>query len=139
MHTGLAPRWAPMGAIKEILHGLRKIAQCLLLSGLTAGTKPRILGSSFRQLPALLDIAGSASARLPMLLLLHRQIPHKSGISAIRQHCLLLLSVGQQSKPRHFRTVTTTTDIYAHSPSVPFEIGRLRGLKLEITSRGRRR
>ena len=111
MHTGLAPRRATVRAGEEVLHGLREIPQRLLLHGLTAGTKPRVLGAGLGQLRGLLDIAGSLAARLPVLLLLHRQIPHIPRIPAVRQQCLLLLSVGQQPEPRHIRTVTTTTDI----------------------------
>ena len=111
MHTSLAPRRATVRAGKEVSHGLREIPQRLLLHGLTAGTKPPVLGAGLGQLRDLLDVAGSLAPRLPMLLLLHRQIPHIPRIAAVRQQCLHLLSDGQQPKPRHIRTVTTTTDI----------------------------
>ena len=85
MHTGLAPRRATVRAGKEVSHGLREIPQRLLLHGLTAGTKPRVLGAGLGQLRGPLDVAGSLTARLPMLLLLHRQIPHIPRIPAVRQ------------------------------------------------------
>ena len=111
MHTSLAPRRATVRAGKEVLHGLREIPQRLLLHGLTAGTKPRVLGAGLGQLRGLLDVAGSLAARLPMLLLLHRQIPHKTRIAAVRQQCLLLRRSRQQPEPRHICTLTLTTDI----------------------------
>jgi hypothetical protein len=45
-----------------------------------------------------------------MLLLLDRQIPHVPRVPAMRQQRLLLLTDGQQPKPRHTRTVTINTD-----------------------------
>jgi hypothetical protein len=53
------------------------------LHRLTSGTKPRILGAGLRQLRTLLHISGSLAARLPVLLLLHRQIPHIPRIAAM--------------------------------------------------------
>ena len=114
VHTGFAPGRAAVCAIKEVQHGLREIPKRLLLHRLTPGTKPRVLGAGLRQLPALLQIAGSLAARLPVLLLLHRQIPHIPRIPAVQQQRLLLLRGRQQSKPRHTRNVTATTDNPAH-------------------------
>ena len=111
MHTGLAPRRPPVRAGKEVVHGLREIPQRLLLHGLTPGTKPPVRGADLRQLRSLLDIARSLTARLPMLLLLHRQIPHIPRIPAVPQQRLLLLRARQQPEPRHIRKVTSTTDI----------------------------
>ena len=110
VHTGLAPRRTTMRPGEKILHGLREIPQRLLLHRLTPGTKPRVLGARLGQLRGLLDITGSAAARLPMPLLFDRQIPHKPRVTAVRQQGLLLLRGGQQPKTRHNRTVNTTTD-----------------------------
>ncbi len=110
VNIGLAPRRATMRAGKEVLHGLREIPQRLLLHRLTPGTKPRILGTDLGQLRRLVDIAGSFASRLPMPLLLHRQIPHIPRIPAVRQQHVLLIRSGQQPKPRHTRTLIITAD-----------------------------
>ena len=135
VHTGFAPCRAAMRAVEEVLHGLREIAQRLLLHRLTPGPKPRVLGAGFRQLRTLLHIAGSLAARLPMLLLLHRQIPHIPRISTVRQQHFLLLGSGQQSKPRHIRTVTTTTDIPGVSTHGALATGFIPRLRFRVSSR----
>ncbi len=122
MHTGLTPRRASVGAIKEHLHGLREIPQRLLLHGLTAGAEPRVLAAGLGQLRGLLNEARSPTVRLPMPLLLHRQVPHIARIPAVHQRRVLLLSDGQKPEPRHTRPVTTNTDIPGvarqfHAPS----------------------
>ena len=111
VHLSFAPPRATVRAVEEISHGLREIPQRLLLHRLTPGTKPPVLGTSLGQLRGLLDITRSPSSGLPMLLLLHRQIPHVPRIPAMRQQCLLLVKNGHQPKPRHMRTVTANTDI----------------------------
>ena len=111
VHAGFAPFRAAVRASEEVLHRLREIPQRLLLHRLTPGTKPCVLGSRLRQLRGLLHKAGSLPARLPVPLLLHRQIPHITRVAAMRQQPLLLLRSRQQSKPRHIRTITTDTDI----------------------------
>ena len=103
MLTGLAPRRATMRPGEKVLHGLCEIPQRLLLHRLTPGTKPPILSASRRQLRSLLDIAGSLAARLPVLLLLNRQIPHIACVPTVHQQCLFLLRDRQQPKPRHIR------------------------------------
>ena len=71
MHAGFAPRRAAMGASEEILHGLREVAEGLLLHGLRPGRQPVVLGADHGQLGGLLVVPGSAPPRLPKLLLLH--------------------------------------------------------------------
>jgi hypothetical protein len=134
MHTGLTPPRAAMCAGEEVPHGLREIAQRLLLDCLTSGSEPGVLGAGLRQLRGLLQIAGSLAARLPMLLLLHRQIPHIPRVAAVRQQCLLLLRSRQQAKPRHIRTLATGTDISRPSATVPVVIGFLLELKSRASS-----
>jgi hypothetical protein len=107
----LAPRRAPVGSVVEVLPGLCENPQRLLLHGLAPGTKPRVLGAGLGQLGGLLDIAGRLASRSPMPLLLHRQIPHIPRIPAVRRQRVLLLRGRQQPKPRHDRTVITTTDM----------------------------
>ncbi len=123
MHTGLAPPRATMRTGEKVPHSLCEIPQRLLLHRLTSTTKPRVLGTRFRQLRALLQIAGSLAARLPMLLLLDCQVPHIARIPAVPQQCFLLLRRRHQAKSRHIRTVTADTDIPGHSAAGPFAIG----------------
>jgi hypothetical protein len=134
VHTGLTPPRAAMRAAKEVLHGLREIPQRLLLHRLTSGTKPPVLGAGLRQLRTLLQISGGLAARLPVLLLLHRQIPHIPRIPAVRQQCLLLLRSRQQTKPRHIRKVTTDSDNPGRSRPTPLGIAIRPGLKSRIFS-----
>jgi hypothetical protein len=111
VHTGFTPRRAPVCAGEQVPHRLSEIPQRLLLYCLTSRPKPRVLGACLRQLRALLQIARSPAAWPPVLLLLHRQIPHIPRIPAVRQQSLLLLRGGQQPKSGHIRTVSATTDI----------------------------
>jgi hypothetical protein len=135
VYTGLAPSRVTMRAGEEVAHGLRKIPQRLLLHRLTPGSKPRVLGTRFCQLRALLHIAGSLATRLPMRLLLHRQIPHKPRVTAVSQQRLLLLRARQQAVPRHTRTVITGTDIHRRRTLARVGIGILPALTSEFSSR----
>ena len=135
VHTRLAPRRATVRAAEEVLHRLREIPQRLLLHRLTPGTQPPVLGTGLGQLHGLLDIARSLAPRLPMLLLLHGQIPHIPRIPAVRQQRVLLLSDGHEPKPRHSRTVTATTDIPGPTAPAPLRIGLPRALKSEDSAR----
>ena len=130
VHTRLAPRWTAMRTGEEIPHGLREISQRLLLHRLTSGPKPLILGARIRQLGALLHISGRLASRLPILLLLHCQIPHIPRVPAMRQQPLLLLKGGRQPKSRHSRTVTITTDIRRPGVSAPLKTCFLRTTKV---------
>jgi hypothetical protein len=80
-------------------------------------------------------MAGSLAARLPVLLLLHRQIPHLPRIPTVRHQCFLLLRGRQQTKPRHIRTVTTNTDKPGRSSRLG--IGILPRLKSGFSNRRR--
>src|SRR3954451_3768097 len=111
MHTGFAPRLTAVRTVKEVPHRLCEIPQRLLLHCLTSRTEPRILRPGLGQLRGLLYVTRSLPTRLPMPLLLDRQIPHIPRISAVRQQGILLLRGRQQPEPRHIRTVTTATDI----------------------------
>ena len=137
VHTSFTPRRTAVCAIEQIPHRLREIPQSLLLHGLTSSTKPRVLGAGLRQLRALLYIAGCPATPLPLLLLLHRQIPHIPRVPAMCQQRQLLLRSRQQSKPRHIRTVTTDTDKPGHSTPPPFETGVFPRRKSTISSRWR--
>jgi hypothetical protein len=110
VHTGFAPRRAPVRATEEITHRLREIPQRLLLHGLRTGRQPLVLGTRGRQLDALLVVARRATARLPKLLLLDRQIPHVPGMAAMLSQRCHLLSSRKQPISRHTQNLSPTTD-----------------------------
>jgi hypothetical protein len=58
----------------------------------------------------LLVVAGRLATWLPVLLLLHSQIPYKPGVATVPGQRCGLLTGGKQSKPAHSRNITTTTD-----------------------------
>jgi hypothetical protein len=139
MQTGFTPLWLAVRAIEEVLHRLREIAERLLLHRLTASAKPPILGASLRQLPALLQVVRSLTTALPVLLLLHREIPHVASIAAVPQQCVLLFRGRQQSEPQHIRTVIATTDIPVRCAHEPLGSGVLHGRKSKISNKRRLR
>ena len=112
VHTGLTPRRAAMcaGRKNSGMACAKSRSACCCTVWLPARSQCT-LGADLGQLSRLRDVARSLAARLPMLLLLHRQIPHKPRVAAMRQQHLFLLTVGQQPKSRHSRTLSTTTDI----------------------------
>ena len=134
VNTGFAPRRAAVCATEKVPHSLREISQRLLLHRLASGPKPRVVGAGLRQLRGLLNVVGSLAPRLPVLLLLHRQIPDIPRIPAMRYQPLLLLRGWQQSKPRHTRTVTGTTDNLAPSTAAPLGVSFLPQLKSRVSS-----
>ena len=122
MHTSFTPPRAAMRTREETPHRLREISQRLLLHCLTPSTEPPIFRTSLRQLGRLLHVAGSLTAWLPVLLLLHRQVPHIPCVSAMPQQRLLLLRSRQQPEPRHVRTVTNGSDIHGRRKSTILRI-----------------
>ena len=110
VHTGFAPRRAPVRATEEVTHRLREIPQRLLLHGLRTGRQPLVFGARRGQLRTLLVVARRATARLPMLLLLDRQIPHVSGVAAMLSQPCRLLSSRKQPISRHPKNLAPTTD-----------------------------
>jgi len=110
MHTRLPPGRTAMRTGEEITHGLGEIPQCLLLHRLRARRQPPELSSGLGQLTGLLVITRCARpAQPPMLMLLTRQIPHKTGMRAMLQQHRLLDGRGHKPKP-HTTTLKTTTD-----------------------------
>jgi hypothetical protein len=110
MRGGLTPRRATVGAIEKVAHRLREVPQRLLLHSLRPGCQPVVFGAGRSQLCALLVVTGRLAARLPVLLLLHGQIPHKPGVTTVfGQHCRLLRA-GKQPKPAHISNIGATTD-----------------------------
>jgi hypothetical protein len=108
--AGFTPRRAPVGAVEKVAHRLREVPQRLLLHGLRPGRQPVIFGAGCRQLSTLLVITRHLAARLPMLLLLHGQIPHKPGMTTMLGQRYRLLGAGEQPKPAHINNIGSTTD-----------------------------
>jgi hypothetical protein len=110
MRAGLTPARAPVGAVEKVAHRLREVPQGLLLHRLRPGRQPVVVGAGRSQLGTLLVVAGRLAARLPVPLLLHGQIPHKSGMAAVFRQCSGLLRAGKQPKPAHTNNIGSTTD-----------------------------
>jgi hypothetical protein len=99
-----------MGAVEEVPHRLGEVSQGLLLNGLRPGCQPLVFGAGCSQLGALLVVAGRLAPRLPMLLLLDGQIPHKPGMTAVFSQRCRLLKARKQPKPAHINNIGMTTD-----------------------------
>ena len=110
MLAGFAPCRAAVGAVKEVAHRLGEVPQRLLLHGLRSSRQPVVFGSGRGQLGTLLVIAGRFSVWLPVLLLLHSEIPHKPGMPAVLGQYRRLLKAGKQTKPAHINNLGRTTD-----------------------------
>jgi hypothetical protein len=108
--AGLTPRWAAVGAVEKVAHRLGEVAQRLLLDGLRPGCQPVAFGARRGQLGTLLVIIRRLAARLPVLLLLDGQIPHKPGMATVFCQYRRLLNTGKQPKPAHSNNLGTTTD-----------------------------
>jgi hypothetical protein len=110
VHAGLAPGGTAMGAGEEVTHGLREVAQRLLLHRLRSGRQPVVFGTYLSQLRRLFVVSRRAASGLPHLLLFHGQVPHEPGMPAMLQHRHLLSRCRQQPEPRHTGKVATATD-----------------------------
>src|SRR5262249_2637255 len=110
MHTSFALRRAAVSAVEKIAHRLREIPQRLLLYSLRPCCQPLVFGGGRCQLSALLVVAGRLAVRLPVLMLLDRQVPHIPGMATVfdQHHCLL--SSRKQPITRHPCNLTVITD-----------------------------
>jgi hypothetical protein len=110
MRAGFTPGRAPVGAVEKVAHRLGEVPQCLLLHRLRSPCQPVVFGAGLSQLGTLLVVSERLPAWLPVLLLLHGQIPHKPGMTTVfGQHCRLLRA-GKQPKPAHSNNLGATTD-----------------------------
>ena len=132
MHAGLAPTRATVCAREEVVHRLRKVSQRLLLHRLTTSAKPPVFSAGLGQLRSLLQVAGGLAPSLPIPLLFDRQIPHVTGVAAMRYQAVLLLTGRKQSIPRHNRTVTATTDTADRCEPAHPDVGRISAMKSRI-------
>ncbi len=118
MGAGLTPGRAAVGAVEKVAHRLGEVAQRSpasgrypqLLHGLRPGGQPVVFGACRSQLAALLVVTGRVTARLPELLLLNGQIPHKPGVTTVFGQPWRLLRAGKQPKPAHISNIGGTTD-----------------------------
>ncbi len=127
VHTGFAPGRAPVRATEEVTHRLREIPQRLLLHRLGSGRQPRIFGARGGQLRTLLVVARRATARLPMLLLLDRQIPNIPGVAAVLSQPRRLLSSRKQPITRHTENLAPTTDTTQKGEAATLPLAQDRG------------
>ena len=103
---------ASRGAGEVVRLGLGEVAQGLLLDHLGAGGQPRVLRAGGGQLPALLQVGGSAgAARTPVPVLLDREVPHVPGVRAVVLQRCLLGGRGEQPIPGHAKILANTTDV----------------------------
>jgi hypothetical protein len=109
------PRRRPPGwvlRVKERCHCLGEVPERLLLYCLGAVPQPLVLCPGQGQLSALLQVVGCAPpARMPVLVLLDRQVPHVPGVRAVNPQHRLLGSRGEQSVAGHTNTLAMITDI----------------------------
>jgi hypothetical protein len=108
--AGLPPRRATVGAVEKVAHRLREVSQRLLLDSLRPGRQPIVFGAGPCQLSTLLVVTGRPAPGLPVLLLLHGQIPHKPGMATMLGQYCRLLGAGEQPKPAHNHNLGLTTD-----------------------------
>jgi hypothetical protein len=112
--SGLPPRW-PSGRVVRVQergHRLREVTQGLLLHHLGARRQPWMLGAGCGELSALLQIARCARpAGTPMRVLLDREIPYITCVSAVVPEHRLLGGRRAQPIPGHTNTLSDSTDI----------------------------
>ena len=78
----------------------QEVAQRLLLYHLGAGSQPRVLSPRLRELPTLLQVTRSARpARMPVRVLLDREVPHVPGVRAVVPQHRFLGGGGEQPVP----------------------------------------
>jgi hypothetical protein len=110
LSSSLTPRRAAVGAVGEVAHRLREVPQRLLLHGLRSGRQPIEIGTNSSQLGTLLVVTGRLTPWLPVMLLLHGEIPHKPRMATMLSQCCRLLKAGKQPKPRHIDNIGACTD-----------------------------
>jgi multiple sugar transport system permease protein len=99
-----------VGAPEKIAHRLGEVPQRLLLHRVRSGRQPLAFGASGSPLGTLLLVARRLASSLPVLLLLHGQIPHKPGMATMLGQYRRLLNTRKQPKPAHTRNIGASTD-----------------------------
>ncbi len=128
MPAGLTPRRATVGAVEKVAHRLREVSQRLLLHGLRPGGEPVVFGAGRGQLGTLLVVIGRLALRLPVLLLLYGQIPHKAGMATMLGQYCRLLNARKQPKPAHTRNIDMSTDNTSKRGSYVSSLGKSPGV-----------
>jgi hypothetical protein len=108
--AGLTPGRATMGSVEKVAHRLCEVPQRLLLHGLRPGREPLVFGAGRRQLGTLIVVIRCSAARLPVLLLLDGQVPHKPGMATMLGQYCRLLKARKQPKPTHTDNIGARTD-----------------------------
>ncbi len=108
--AGFTPCRTTVCAFEKVAHRLREVPQRLLLHGLRPGRQPSVFGAGRSQLGTLLVITRRSAPRLPVLLLLYGQIPHKTGMATMLGQYCRLLNTRKQPKPAHPRNIGASTD-----------------------------
>jgi len=104
--TSFPPRRPAVCSRHEIGHRLSEVSQCLLLHHLGAFAQPRMLGAGGSELPALLQVTGSArAAGPPPSVLLHCKVPHEAGMGAVSKQYGLLFDGRREPVPTHTNTI----------------------------------
>ena len=110
---GLAPGRSAcrVSRVDECGHRMVEVPQGLLLNHLRTCSQPWIFRPCLGELSALLQVARSIRpARVPVQVLLHREIPHIPGMRAVILQQSLLFKRRNQAIFGHTNTLTTSTD-----------------------------
>jgi hypothetical protein len=98
--------------VEERGHRLSEVPQRLLLHHLGTSGQPGIVRPGGGQLPALLQVTRSAlAARMLVLVLLDRQVPHVPGVGAVVPQHRFLGGCREQPVPRHTNILSIAADI----------------------------
>jgi hypothetical protein len=109
---GLSPPRPSMSTPEEMLHGLGKVPQRLLLDHLASVAQPSMLRASRGQLPALPYISRRAPASgTPPRLLFDGQVPDESRLGAMVFEDHLLSGCGTQPVAAHTNTISRASDV----------------------------
>jgi hypothetical protein len=101
-----------VGAGKEILRGLVKVPQGLLLHHLAAGRQPSVFPPCGGELPALLQVARrTCPSWAPPRLLLAGKVPREPGMRTMLPNYCLIGSRREQAVSGHAKTLSSTADI----------------------------
>jgi hypothetical protein len=109
---GLSPPGPSMRTGEEMLHGLGKVPQRLLLDHLASVAQPSMFRAGRSQLPALLHVSRRAPASgTPPRLLFDGQVPDESCLGAVVSEDHLLSGCGTQPIAAHANTISRSSDV----------------------------
>jgi hypothetical protein len=109
----LPPGGPAMDSGEEIGHCPGEVPQRLLLNGLRSGCKPSEFPAGFGELAALGKVPGRRrTARAPVLVLLHGEISHESGVRAVLPQDQSLLRSRPKPVTGHKSNLLANTDTF---------------------------